>query len=48
MLLITGKVDPSAADNSGTSPLAKIKASKRGDRDKILEQFLLYIEKHKI
>jgi hypothetical protein len=39
MLLATGKVDPSAADNLGTSPLAKIKASTKDSRDEILVQF---------
>jgi ankyrin repeat protein len=47
MLLATGNVDPSAIDNFGTSPLARIKASSFKDRDEILEQLSLYIEKYR-
>jgi hypothetical protein len=47
ILLATGNVDPSATDKYGMSPLAKIRASHRHDRDKILEQLILYVEKHK-
>jgi ankyrin repeat protein len=47
MLLATGNVDPSATDKHGISPLARIQASNCDDRDEILEETLLYIEKHK-
>jgi predicted component of type VI protein secretion system len=47
MLLATGNVDLSAIDNFGMSPLAKIKASSFDDRDKILEQLSLYIERYR-
>jgi len=48
MFLATGKVDPSATDNYGISPLARIKASLFDNRDEfILEQLLVYIEKYR-